>query len=393
MIESIAVISPDTVPLTLKEGNDSLKEKCSFATSLGVRSWKLAEKLSERFSVTLFIPDLNFPGKQNIDLSGVYFDIAEYSYNSSPSFYKELESYDVVLVQSNSQPVFKNCLSLDRKVHLIVDGWTIPQLELPLALIRYPEDERSSYWNNFMSEYKSLIQRSDCILYNAPAHYYYYEALLFQFGKSDWRTIDKSNLIQCTFGMEYNKKINRKRDDILRLLWYGPVYPWYDPKTLIDAVSSLTGVSLDFYAIRHPRFSGYYDEYYKPLFESIKSPNIRYFLDYKERHWELYSQYDAGILLTRNQLVSQFSMNVRTFDMLSYGFPVLSNENHCGIFESLRLEDSLYKIDPYNLEYQLLLYKNSKEDIGVSFKSFNKLQEAFSWDSTTKELMEYLNNL
>ncbi|HRZ18848.1 MAG TPA: hypothetical protein P5136_02215, partial [Methanofastidiosum sp.] len=125
MIESIAVISPDTVPLTLKEGNDSLKEKCSFATSLGVRSWKLAEKLSERFSVTLFIPDLNFPGKQNIDLSGVYFDIAEYSYNSSPSFYKELESYDVVLVQSNSQPVFKNCLSLDRKVHLIVDGWTI----------------------------------------------------------------------------------------------------------------------------------------------------------------------------------------------------------------------------------------------------------------------------
>ena len=407
-MKTIAIISPDTVPLpiqkdapemiTLREGEFSLRDKCCRATSLGVRAWKMAEQLSKHFKVTLLIPDINFPGNEYIDTSRLFCDVAKYDYelsldNLEPRLQRKLTDYDVTIVQSNSGAAFWNCAFLPERHHLIIDGWTLLPVELPLSLLGYDEVYKKKVWDDLMLKFYSLIKRGDCILYNADPHKYYYEGLLFHVGKSNWDSVDKSNLIKLSFGVDKNEKIQRNtRSSNLKLLWYGPVYPWYDPETLIKAVSEIDNIELDFYAIRHPRFSKSYHRLYESVFKSIDCPRISVNLDYQDKHWNLYKNYDAGVLLSKEGLESMFSLRIRTIDMISYGLPVLSNDSY-PFGDTLDLENIVYPISRNNLKEELSRYAGRKAAMYISEESFSLIQQNLSWESTTKELVNYIGNL
>jgi len=354
--------------------------------------------LSKNFKVTLFIPDINFPGFQYIDKSGLFCEVEAYDYEASlnclePSLQKKLTDYDVIIVQSNSGAAFLNCINLPKKHTLIIDGWVILPIELSSALLGYAEEYKKKVWEDLMVKYYALMKRGDCILYNADPHRFYYEGLFFHVGKSDWNSVDRSNLIRVSFGVDHNEKIKRATGTSrLKLLWYGPVYPWYDPETLIKAVSELDAVELDFYAIRHPRFSNSYYRLYESVFKSIECSRISINLDYRDNHWNLYKNYDAGIILSKEGLESMFSVRTRAIDMISYGFPVLSNDAY-PFGKDVDLENSIYPLSRNNLKSNLFQYADKKADLEISERSFLSIQHSLSWENTTKELVNYIANL
>lgn len=384
--------------LVYKERTFSLRDKCCRATGLGTRAWKMAGQLSKHFKVTLFIPDINFPGFQYTDKLSLFCEVESYDYEASlnclePSLQKKLTDYDVIIVQSNSGAAFSNCINLPKKHTLIIDGWVILPIELSSALLGYAEGYKKKVWEDIMVKYYALMERGDCVLYNADPHRFYYEGLFFHVGKSDWNSVDRSNLIRVSFGVDRNEKIKRATGTSrLKLLWYGPVYPWYDPETLIKAVSEVDTVELDFYAIRHPRFSNSYYRLYESVFKSIECSRISINLDYQDNHWNLYKNYDAGIILSKEGLESMFSVRTRAIDMISYGFPVLSNDEY-PFGKDIDLEKSIHPLSRNNLKNNLFQYADKKVDLEISERSFLSIQHSLSWENTTKELVNYIANL
>ena len=399
----IAIISPDAVPLKLKESVSSnkilntIKDKCTRATSLGIRAWKISEQLSKYFSVTLFIPDINFPSIDLIEINKD-FTFESFSYENTLSTYDidlndKLLNFDVVIIQSNSGNCFINCSRLPKRIIVIVDGWTIPYIELPLSLLRHEENFKKVFWNRFNKMYINLLKRSNCILYNADRHYYYYESLLLTIGENQWNKVNKSNLVKLRFGIDDNKKVEKKLSSKLKLLWYGPIYPWYSPQKIIDVVSLYPDkLELHLKAIRHPRFSNFYDKMFKTVLDPLKFSNIFIDEEYNDSHYLLYNDYDAGILLAQDLLEERFALRARVFDMLSYGFPVLTNENNA-IFDEIRLIDSLYPINEQNLKKKLLFYYENKNSLTVSDKSFKQIKDNFLWENNVLDLINYIQLL
>ena len=94
-MKKIAILSPDTVPLPLKENcpktmyedgkKFSTSDKCQRITALGKRSWKFATHLSniDEFDVTLLVPSLNTPSKEYIDHDNINFQIQTYNFKSA----------------------------------------------------------------------------------------------------------------------------------------------------------------------------------------------------------------------------------------------------------------------------------------------------------------------
>jgi len=407
-LKSVAIISPDSVPLPIlaeapetiiqDEKEVSLRDKCSRATSLGMRAWRIAEQLSKHFKVTVFIPNINFPDKSYIDTSKLFCDIDIYDYEIckeclEPRLQKKLIEFNVVIIQNNSGTAFWNCAFMPERIKVILDGWTILPVELPLSLLGYEESYKKKIWEDITSKYHALVKRANCILYNLDSHRYYYEGVLLTVKNGGWNSIKRSNLIRLTFGVDKNEKIKKNTGtDKLKLLWYGPAYPWYNPELLIQAVSEIDTIELDFYAVKHPRFSGSYYRLFESIFDSVNSPNIRVNLDYQDNHWKLYPNYDAGIILSKGDLESLFSLRIRAIDMMSYGLPILSNDKYPFEKED-DIKDIVYPISLDNLKQNLKQYAHNRHKIGISDESFSKIQDIYSWESTTKELINYIGNI
>jgi hypothetical protein len=407
-MKKIAIISTDTLPLPLKlnindnfiynNQNFSLKDKCSRATGLGVRAWKIGEQLVKYFDTTIFIPSINYPGDNNIDYSKSPLNIKfnSYSYEDNlltfdNKLYKELLNFDVIiLVQAPSALCYNVCSQLPKGKIFILDGWVPAILELSEGLLGYPKEDQLKTLNNFIPSYLDLIKRSNCILYNADRHYFYYEGILASNIVSN--IINKTKLIKLRFGIDENKKVLKPKNDKLKLLWYGPIYPWYNPERLIEVISKYPNeIELHFKAVKHPRYTGSYTRVFKDIFSNIPN-NILVNEEYNDNHANLYNYYDAGIVFAKDTTQERFALRARVFDMLSYGFPVITNENNA-IFDEINLKDSIYPINSFNLEEQLLLYAEFKETIIVSDESFKIIKDNFLWKNSIIDLVNYLQNL
>jgi len=409
-MKNIIIISPDTVPLTLKEGYPQtikegkheypIKDKCTRTTAPGKRSWMFAHHLSRQkdFDVTLLIPELNFPQREFIDTSEINFNIQPYNYRSanwewSAELDRRLKKYDFVIVQSTSGTGFINCSVLPRTVNVILDGWVPLLAELPCALLSYGRIHRKIFWTKkFLSQYQDLIRRANCVLYANERQHYYYEGQFFMNQKLDWSAFKFSPLLKVPYGIDkHDQIVPQQYDEELKLLWYGPVYPWYAPEMLLKAVQGRKDILVDFVGIVHPRFKKVYNSYFKKFFEEVKDEkNIRIVEEYCDDDTSLFQEYDAGVVLARNWLEEKYSHRCRILDMISKGFPVILNEGNALYEESSALRPALHPVSTTHLLEDLLEIKENKANLKISQDDLNYMYEAMSWEKVLTPVIEYI---
>jgi len=409
--KTLAFLSTDTLPLPLKEnapetidedGNQySLKDKCSYSTGLGNRIWKIAYSLSKLdfLDIVVLVPNLNYPGEDYIDIDKLPFKVESYNYkaalwNWSEELDRKLKDKNFVIIQSATGVGFMNCAVLPGEVNVIVDGYVPIFAELPCALLGKSSIYRKILWNTFTEQYLSLLLRANCVLYANDRQYYYYEGQFFAIKKLDWKAFKFSPLLKVPLGIDVLPMVEKKQTtDKLRLLWYGPLYPWYQPEKVIDAVMSLSNVTLDFVGIKHPRYQATYNKFFKRNIESLKgTPNITIEEEYCSSVRDLYARYDAGIVLARDWLEEKYSIRGRVLDMLSNGLPVIMNDGNSLFNELYYLEDSLYKTTAKKLKRDLARMRENKDMLKVSQKSYQLLQKNLSWDVVVQPLIEYVQN-
>ena len=406
----ITLISPDTLPLPLKDNTPetiyengkeySMSDKCSRTTGLGKRIWKIATELAREddFDVHVLVPDLNYPGKEWIDEERLLFNIRAYNFkeatwNWSEELDHKLKNSDFVIAQTATGTAFKNCSVLPSNVNLIVDGFVPIYAELPCSILGQSSISRKIIWNTFMQQYQGLITRANCVLYANDRQYYYYEGQFFSMGKLSWKAFKFSPLLKVPQGIDINDKvINENHSSTrLKLLWYGPTYPWYKPEKILDIMQYVSNTDIDFVGIKHPRYKNTYERFFKKFFESNAGKhNVTVKEEFHDNPAELYKEYDAGVILARDWLEEKYSSRGRVLDMLSHGLPILLNRDNSFFGELSYLKDSLYPITSQTLRRDITKFENDKSVLKVSDKSFRVLQKKLAWDTVVEPLKEYI---
>lgn len=410
-MKNIIVLSPETVPLSLLEGHPetiqekgqsfSIYDKCTRTTAPGKRSWKFAEHLSNQngFNVTLLIPELNFPPRDSIDTSNINFNLQPYNFKAanwdwSAELDRRLKQYDFVVIQSTTGTGFQNCSVLPKSVNVILDGWVPILAELPCVLLNNSRIQKKIFWQKkFINQYQDLLRRANCILYANERQHYYYEGQAFMIQKLDWSAFKFSPLLKVPYGIDKFKQIKRiKRDDgILKLVWYGPVYPWYAPEEILNVVKGRDDIQIDFVGIVHPRYKRVFNSYFKKFFDEVKNEkNINIVEDYCDDPEKLLANYDAGIIIARNWLEEKYSHRCRILDMISRGFPVIINEGNA-LYEELDFfKPMLHPVSTSNLLNDLIKIKDNKDVLDISTTDIDSAYDIMNWENVLAPVVDYI---
>lgn len=400
----IVIISPDAVRLSLipsapeikiENGKEfNLREKCVRATALGQRSEIFARYLSNFHDVTLLIPDLNFPGNEYINYKMHPYKIDTYNWNAScwkknDDLNNKLKDYDYVILQSTTGSGFENVSELSNNIKVIVDGWVPFPVEFACAIMESNESEK--IWNTGIKSYEKLVDRADCILYANDSQYSFYVGMLTRTNKFNNCSYVDVPLLKVPYGFQNKIRIpNLSLSQKLRLVWYGPIYPWYDPEPVFEVAEKLQDIlTVDFIGAEHPRFKQMFNNKYKDLLNK-NSNIIRWDRNYSEEPQTISDRYDAGIILGKPWIENKFSNRCRIIDMISYGMPVITNTEN-PLLQEYPLNLRIHGVNSSTIVDDLKSLCKSSKLFSTTWESDNELlYSAYNTEKCFEQLIDYL---
>jgi hypothetical protein len=408
-MKTISIIAPDTVPLPIKE--DYLKtlsekerevfiDRCMYTSLAGIRSWKFAEVLSEKFDVTLLVPDINFPERDDIiDKSKLKFQLDSYNYrvsswNWTQELDRKLKKPNFVIMQSNSGCGMQNCSVLPGSVNLIVDGWNILPFELSGNLLTHSKISRKVFWNKALSQYKDLLVRANCILIANDRQHCFYEGLFYGIDKLNYSAFQFSPILKVPYGMDNYENIKKipSEDKCLKILWNGPIYPWEAPEVLIKELANYDQISIDYVNVRNSRQAKAYNTYFKMFFDRIVDiSNIQMIDNSSINIQEACNKYDYGINLSRNWLYESYIHKASLIQMLSWKLPVITNINDSLYDEFNFLQESIEPISTVAIKLEMSRLLDIKQRAILSDESYKQLQDVLSWKNVLLPIIDYID--
>jgi hypothetical protein len=410
-MKTISIIAPDAVPLPLKAGvlaSLPEKEKEIFiskyldANPAGIRAWKFAEILSEKFDVTLLVPDVNLPekGKDVIDYSGIKFNIDCYNYrvsswNWTQELDRKLKKANFVIIQSNSGSGIQNCSILPGTVNLIVDGWNVLPLELSGNLLTHSKISRKVFWQKAMGQYTDLVRRANCLLIANDKQHYFYEGFFYGIDKLNCGAFQFSPVLKVPYGVDsFNPDLTKKKkSDALRLLWYGSIAPWENPECLIKDLAGYDNISVDFLNVRNIRQPKAYNTYFKTFFDRIPDiSNMQVIERETVSPQEIIENYDYGINLSRNWLYESYVHKPRLFEMLSWKLPIITNKADSVYNEFEFLRNYIEPVHTLDIKSEVLQIMSKNQVNNICDDSYEQLQNVLSWKNVLLPVIDYINN-
>jgi hypothetical protein len=399
-MKKISIIASDALPLPLKDKSPltitknnkefNVFDKCLASTSQGNRTWAFANILSKYFDVTVLVPDINYPGKDNIDFEKISFKITSFNYESaklnwSEELDRKLLQSDFVIIQTIDGAGFKNCSVLPGNIHVIVDGYNSLLTQIPIQNLYMHRIQRKVMWEKLIADYTDLLIRSNCLLYSTSNQRQYYEGQFFMIGKLGWKAFKFSTLLKVSNGITLHDKIIKQNNNDINLLWYGAIYPWYNSEILLDLLGG-QNINIDFVGIKHPRFNKYYKNFIDKYEKNIDNyHNINVYESYTNS--VDYSKYDAGICISNEWIENNYSTRYRLLEMLSHGLPIITNtniKNEIPFLDRAINEFTLFDIVPF-------FSKLKKENLTFPDEEFNLLH-TISWENTLYPLIDYISN-
>ena len=412
-MKKVCIISPDTItlplckdtPETIVQDNTTylLRDKCVKSTAIGKRAEYFAKFLAQTNNVTVLIPDINFPDSDFIDKSKLTFETASYCYTEvqwkfSDKLFEKLIEYDIVILQTTAGIGFDVVAKLPKNIFVIVDAWVPLIVEFPAAMSYHENQEaKIKAWNILRDQYSKLLKRADLILFANDRQKCFYEGQLYLLDALSVNDLDYNNkkLLRVPYGIEKNKSVVRKKHDGLKLLWYGAFYPWYDPMLLINTVKNHPRISVDFFGAKHPRYTNYFKTQFN-LKEIESYKNIHLIEEYSlEDPTNLFSEYDACIMLSKNWIENKYSHRVRVLEVLSRNMPLIINKGSSLLEDLSFLAQNVHEVDSNQLLQQLECiceYKDTLNDIDISSRLF-QIHEVFSWTNILTPLQEIIETL
>lgn len=325
---------------------------------------------------------------------------------------------DVIVVQGNILNVFPQLQKT--KKFLVCDLYDPMQLEQ----LEQGKDPKLGIWNNRIAAANHLLvtqlRLGDFFLAASERQRDFWLGALATLGRINGGIYEADNTLEnfialAPFGLP--EKPPRKTAEPLRgvvkgienddkvIVWAGGIYNWFDPETLVAAVSKLAKkhrtVKLFFMGTQHPHPGVPEMEVLqrtRELADKLKLTNKHVFFNtewvpYDERHNYLLSA-DVGVSTHFDHIETRFSFRTRILDYLWAGLPIVTTEGDA--FAELVAERELGVVVPERDVDQLVealertLFE--KKFVAACKSNVKTIRPDFIWPVVAAPLVDFCQN-
>ncbi len=373
----------------------------------GIRYFEFAKALSKHHQVTLLIP--NEP-----DITHPDFKIEK---NTNLSLLKSIHEADVLI----SQLIHPKTAYLAKRygLKIILDAYDPMPIE-NLEVFKYHSATTRDHKNNrILSHFQFSFQMADSIISGSDKQRDLWMGYLMNLGKLTPKAYDADHSLKhlidsVPFGMSatppkmkgegFRKRFGIKEDAHV-ILWGGGVWNWFDPLTLIRAISELAKIRDDvfliFMGIKHPNPN------IPEMKMALDAVELAKQLDLFDRNvffnfgWTTYEERQSflieatiGASLHFEHLETQYSFRTRILDYLWAGLPIISTRGD--YFADLIARKNLGIVVPENdvqavKEAILSLIEDPTRREEIK-ENISEILPQFHWDEVVKPIHQMIQN-
>lgn len=376
-----------------------------------IRAWHMAELLSEGHSVRL----LTLTGAEKIQAP---FEILHVAPGDNDSFDSHESWADVIVFQGHAMLVFER-LSRTSKI-LVVDIYDPMHLEQLEQARELSKTEWISQVSDATAVLNQQLARGDFFLCASERQRLFWLGQLAALGRLNPLTYendpDLTGLIDIApFGLSRTSPIHERQvlkgvidgidvNDKL-LIWSGGLYNWFDPQTLIRAVSivaeSRPEVKLFFQGTKHPHPGVPEMEIVKQSRDlaaelDVVDKNVFFntsWVDFDDRQNYLLEA-DLGVSTHHSHLETTFSFRTRILDYLWAGLPMVVTEGDH--FADLIHERTLGVVvkdrDPNVLADAIIKVLFDQEFRDQCLENVAQVREEYFWDLALSPLVNFVDS-
>lgn len=391
MPKKVLVISYNTFPV---EGVQNVE-------GTGLRYWRIACGLKNAgLQVDLAVLDKNKPNIDEYD--GI--KIRSFSFN-----YEELDqllsNYDVIIFSYAFGQLTKEIIDRSPENAILITDAISPYYVESLTKSKdsLQDSEIMRFYKDQVEYCNYALVNSDYIMVAAEKQKELYTGVLAGMGLLD--EFEANRFILTPAYPELNNRVvNKTNNSKINILWFGGMYPWFDPENLLEIFSSgklkklatltIVGGSNPFYKKTNKRFNGIFYEFKKRADNLGLTNNSIFFKDwvgYDERI-DIFNSTDLAISINADNLENEYSFRLRLADMVSNGVPVVTNGGD-PLGEELAQRGLVLKfnfLDKKDLidRFEKFIVNNQTQIIKLRKKLSNyKLRERMSSASSVESLL------
>ena len=374
-----------------------------------IRAWNIAEYLADSHEVTLI--SLSAVGRTHQKFKVIFVSPHD------PKLFDRFEAWaDVIVFQGHAMEFFR---SLQRSTKILIadiyDPMHLEQLEqarsLPIQVWTDQVEQAATVLNQQMS-------RADFFICASERQRIFYLGQLASLGRLNPANYEHDlnfrGLIDVVpFGLPRKFPVHDRQvlkgqlngiavDDKV-LLWSGGLYNWFDPKTLIRAVTILhvkhPNVRLFFQGTKHPN-SGVPEmaivKESRDLAEELGVLDIAVFfnrswVDYSDRHNYL-AEADVGVSTHYDHIETTMSFRTRILDYLWAALPIVATDGD--FFAELIEQEGIGRVVAARDEVELAgaLEEALFDDAYIAEVKVNlrRVREQFYWDRVLEPLGRFV---
>jgi glycosyltransferase involved in cell wall biosynthesis len=377
----------------------------------GIRYWEFASTLSQQQSVTLLSP-------QPTQMQHPRFDLKHCS--TFPCLKRAITEHDIVILQGFT--LFHHSELLDvlenRDNYLAIDLYT--PLDLEGLELRPNTSEDAVDWNLVdVSVLKQQIKLGDFFFCASERQRDYYLGMLSALGRLNphtyWKDCTARDLIDVVpFGLPSTSPVHREpilkgvhpsiRNTDKVLLWFGGLWNWLDPLTIVRSFASVTP--------KHPEaklvFVTQIPEDLADTASAMAADTITLSkelnlygeqiifcegIPFNERE-SLLLEADVGLCYHPNHLETRFSFRTRILDYIWASLPIITGAGD--VLGKLVQEKALgYAIPPGEEEKMtqaMFAILQEPHPRASRQKAFERIQHRFTWETVIAPLAEFCQN-
>lgn len=310
------------------------------AEGTGLRYWRIAMALKHfGHKVDMAILDQNKPDMDNY--SGIKIKSFNFNYKDLK---KLLKDYQVIIFSYAFGELSKNIIDSSPASSILIADAISPYYVEALTKSGSSKEDKEILNNyyGFLDYCNYSLANSDYIIVGNDIQKQLYLGVLASTG----RLVDGFNTDRIVEVPAYPELIdgsttrisdNTNDDGRINILWFGGMYPWFNPNKLIDIFSdpkvkkiaklTVVGAGNPFYPISNKRFNGSFYSFKNQSDENdLTDKNIFFkdWVDYYQRI-DIFNSSDFAISINADNLENKYSFRIRIADMICNGLPVVTN--------------------------------------------------------------------
>ncbi len=324
-----------------------------------------------------------------------------------------IEAYDTIVISycmGGLSVGVVNSIRPDQQ--LVLDCYVPIYIEVSARESQDLEGEYYAFQTD-VDNWKHVLRRGDIFLCANAAQKNFYQGVLAAVGRINPVTYSDDMIMIVPYGVYRDEPVAKNTpitkllggndDNVLKILWFGGIYPWFDVRNLADAVKEVNktqpaklivvGAKNPFN--KHPDFIARYDEFieYVSTKEMKQYVVVQDWIDFNDRaDWYL----DADVVVVFNKLgeENKLAWRTRLVDFMWADLPVLTNGGDPlgEIMLSHNAAVKMESLEAKDISSSIIEFLGSgKSKINLLRNNMHELKAEFYWDTVTKNLTQAIN--